>query len=69
MPESPINVAELAALLSRLLEPSLLPDRTLQNDDAFLPARFVRYDRDPDEGDRILVLDPNGEWRSLTGDH
>jgi hypothetical protein len=68
MPESPINVAELAELLSRLLEPPLLPDRTPQDNEGFLTARFVRYDRDPDEDDRILVLHPDGEWRNLTGD-
>src|SRR5580658_10296901 len=68
MPESPINVAELAALLSRLLEAPLLPDHAPQDDEAFLSARFVRYDRNPGEDDRVLVLHPDGEWRNLTGD-
>jgi hypothetical protein len=68
MPESPINVAELTDLLSRLLEPPLLPDSTSQTDDSFPTTRFVRYDRDPDEDDRVLVLHPDGKWRNLTGD-
>ena len=68
MPATPIDVAELAELLCRLLEPPLLADGTPQDDEAFLSVRFVRYDRDPDEDDRVLVRHPDGEWRNLTGD-
>ena len=68
MPGSAITVDELASLLALLPEPPLIPDRTPGNDDAFPTARFMRFDRDPDEPDRVLVLQPDGKWRTLTGD-
>jgi hypothetical protein len=68
MPESGTTADEVAILLALLPEPPLIPDPMPCNDDAFRTARFVRFDRDPDEPDRVLVLHPDGRWHTLTGD-
>ncbi len=56
---------EEVALLTQLLEGEFLPDLPPSGDEAFLTRRFVRYDRDPDEWDRVLALHPDGVWRGL----
>lgn len=55
--------AALTKLIGQLLD--LMPDRTAPDDEPFLTQRFICFDCNPDEEDRILALHSDGMWRNL----